>query len=179
MSETVQERKINSTSNLRFRAPRPEDGVAVWRTVCEAGTLEPNTSYFYLIFCTDFSDTCLIALDGDDIAGVLVGYQPPNEPKTAFCWQIGVLPAWRGQGLGKRMLSSWLDLPGNQDVQWVTATVADDNEASEHLFQSFAKSLGVTCSVTPHFTEHHFPPGHSPEPMYRIGPINRDARLRV
>ena len=176
MSEIEHARLNTSRETVTFRKPRTEDGVAVWRAIEQAGTLEVNTAYFYLVFCSDFCDTCLIAEDGENIAGVLIGYHPPNEPDTAFCWQIGILPAWRGQGLGKRMLAAWLELRANQQVKWVSATVADDNAASEHLFRGFAKSLGVACAVTPHFTKDHFPAGHRPEPMFRIGPIRRSAR---
>lgn len=170
---------IEASSAITFRAPRAEDGLAVWRTVQATGTLETNTAYFYLIFCSDFSQTCLIAESGNEVAGVLIGYHPPEQSETAFCWQVGVLPAWQGKGLGKQILRSWLDLPGNQSVKWVTATVADDNAASDQLFRSFARSLDVPCVVSEHFTADHFPAGHRPEPMYRIGPIHRDVRSRV
>ncbi|UOD49219.1 diaminobutyrate acetyltransferase [Orrella daihaiensis] len=179
MSEIKDTPSFVARSSLTFRAPNQRDGVAVWRAVQQAGTLEPNTAYFYLIFCSDFRETCLIAEDDKAIAGVLIGYHPPNDPETAFCWQIGVLPAWRGQGLGKRMLCAWLNLPANREVNWVTATVADDNAASDQLFRSFARSLSATCSVEPHFTADHFPAGHRPEPIYRIGPIPKAARKRV
>lgn len=183
MSETEYARPFlqprTSGSSITFRTPSAEDGAAVWRAVQQAGTLEPNTAYFYLIFCSDFCDTCLIAEDGDDIAGVLIGYHPPTEPDTAFCWQIGVLPPWRGKGLGKHMLAAWLDLPANKHVQWLTATVANDNAASDQLFQGFASSRALACTVKPHFTADHFPAGHSPEPMYRIGPIRSGAHKRT
>lgn len=179
MSETEYARPNTSEGSMTFRIPSPDDGLAVWQAVQRAGTLELNTAYFYLIFCSDFRDTCLIAQDGNDIAGVLIGYHPPNQPDTAFCWQIGVMKPWRGQRLGSRMLSAWLELPANRHVQWVTATVADDNLASDKLFQGFAASHAVPCTVSPRFTEDHFPAGHRPEPIYRIGPIRRGARKRT
>lgn len=176
MSEIQYLGKARPTSSITFRMPRAEDGAAVWRAVQKAGTLEVNTSYFYLIFCSDFRETCLIAEDGTDIAGILIGLHPPKSPDTAFCWQIGVLPAWQGQGLATRMLSAWLDLPANRDIRWVTATVADDNIASARLFEGFARSRAVSCTVSPHFTESHFPAGHRPEPLYRIGPISSSTQ---
>ena len=179
MSETEYEHSVAGQTFITFRTPRVQDGVAVWRAVEQAGMLEQNTAYFYLIFCSDFADTCLIAQDGEEIAGFVIGYQPPNEPNTAFVWQVGVLSAWRGQGLGKRLLGAWLELPVNQQVQWVTATVADDNAASDQLFRALAKSLQATCVVTPHFKQGHFPAGHRPESIYRIGPISRDALERI
>lgn len=179
MSETEYARIVTSRSSIVFRRPCTQDGVAVWHAVERAGTLEQNTAYFYLIFCSDFANTCLIAEEDGEVAGFVIGYQPPTEPRTAFVWQIGVLPQWRGQGLGKRMLHAWLALPANQGVQWVTATVSDDNAASDQLFRGFASSLEVACDVSPHFTQGHFPAGHRPELIYRIGPIIRGALERL
>ena len=172
MSEIKNTSKPDVLTDITYRPATASDGVAVWRAVQQAGTLEVNTAYFYLIFCSDFSDTCLIAEHDGEIAGVLIGYHPPREPDTAFCWQIGIVPSWQGKGLGRRMLSAWLALPANQGVQWLTATVADDNPASDRLFQSFARDLNVTCSIQPHFTQALLQPGHRPEPLYRIGPIH-------
>ena len=175
MRETEHTNTVKIDSTFSFRTATMQDGVAVWKAVQAAGTLELNTAYFYLIFCSDFGQTCLIAQQNHQIAGVLVGYRPPKHPDTAFCWQIGVLPAWRGQGLARRMLEAWLALPANQDARWLTATVAASNEASKRLFRGYADSNGLTCTVTPHFTEDLLPAGHEPEPLYRIGPI--EARL--
>jgi L-2,4-diaminobutyric acid acetyltransferase len=113
----------------------------------------------------------LVAEQDNQVVGVLIGYRGVKEPETAFCWQIGVLPAWRGQGLARRMLDAWLDLPAICDARWLTATVADDNEASKRLFLGFAQSNGLPCEVSPYFTEDLLPAGHQPEPLYRIGPI--------
>jgi L-2,4-diaminobutyric acid acetyltransferase len=172
MSETTHISKNDVLTDITFRQPNPTDGLAVWQAVQQAGTLEVNSAYFYLIFCTDFADTCLVAEYNGEVIGVVVGYHPPADPQTAFCWQIGMVPHWQGRGLGKRLLSAWLALPGNRDVNWVTATVAEDNAASDSLFRGLARDLGVACEVTPHFTESLLQPGHRPEPLYRIGPIH-------
>lgn len=173
MSKSHQTDLNESTSVTTFRRAVPEDGLAVWRLVDQAGTLELNTAYFYILFCTDFADTCLVAHQRGRLVGAIIGYRPPNESDTLFCWQICVHPDCRGQGLGKRMLKAWLSLPCNRSVQWVSATVADDNLPSDRLFRRFAKELGVQCQTTPHFTEDLLPAGHRPEPLYRIGPIAR------
>lgn len=175
MRETEDTYTVKTDSTISFRTATMQDGVAVWRAVQEAGTLELNTAYFYLIFCSDFGQTCLVAEQDGHIAGVLVGYRLPQDPETLFCWQIGVLSPWRGQGLARRMLQAWLALPANCDARWLTATVADSNEASKRLFRGYATSNGLACEVTPHFTEDLLPAGHEPEPLYRIGPLG--ARL--
>ena len=159
------------TDEIRFRSAVPQDGARLWQLVRDAGTLELNSAYFYLIFATDFGETCLVAERDGALVGAVIGYRPPREPDTAFVWQVGVAPALRGQGLGKTLLRQWLKLPALQDARWLTATISDDNEASRRLFESAARELGVGCEVVPHFTADLFPANHPAEPMYRIGPL--------
>jgi len=162
---------------ISFRVARPTDGAALWRVVKATGTLEVNSPYFYVLFATDFGDTCLLAEHDGEVVGAVVGYRPPREPETAFVWQIGVLPAYRGCGLGIRMLNAWLELPANRRCTWLTATVAEDNPASQALFRRIARDRHARCEVAPHFTADLFPVPHSPEPIYRVGPLSRAAAV--
>jgi len=179
MNETVLESRMNVRHELQYRCAKPEDGLGVWKLVQSSGTLEANTAYFYLIFCSDFSDTCLIAEYEGNPVGVIIGYHPPRQADTAFCWQIGVHPDWRGQGIALALLEQWLQLPTNQELRWLTATVATDNPASDRLFRSFARRMQVACDVTEHFTSELLQSGHAPEPLYRIGPFDHESRRRV
>lgn len=170
---------LHSSPPLVFRSACPADGTALWRLAQAAGTLEVNSQYFYLLLATDFGDTCLVAEHDGQPAGMVMGYQPPREPGTAFVWQVGVLPRYQGQGVGLRLLQAWLDLPANAHCQWVTATVADDNSASQALFKKLARTLHTDCTVQPHFTAELFAHEHPAEPLYRIGPLLRAAPARA
>lgn len=163
------------TSTLCYRSAIPQDGQALWELVRDAGTLELNSAYFYLVFATDFGNTCLVAEQDGEMVGAVIGYRPPREPESAFVWQIGVSPAMRGRGLGKALLRQWLQLPAVRDARWLTATISADNEASRRLFESVARDLGTGCDVQPHFTADLFPAGHPAEPLYRIGPLAESA----
>lgn len=154
-----------------FRAARSGDGKALWEMVRDAGTLEPNTAYFYLIFAEHFGDTCLIAEQDGKVLGGIIGYRWPREPESVFVWQIGVTAEARGRGLAKRMLAALLELPGCRDVKWLTATVALDNEPSQRLFRAFARDAGVECRETDFFTPDMFPGQHEAEQLFRIGPL--------
>lgn len=153
------------------RSVRPADGAPLWRLAQSTGTLEPNSPYCYLLLATDFGDTCLIAEHEGQPVGMVVGYHPPREPATAFVWQVGVLPEHQGKGIGLRLLQSWLALPTNADCQWITATVDEDNAASQALFRRLAQSLRTGCTVRPHFTTDLFALDHPAEPLWRIGPL--------
>lgn len=168
------------SASFRFRSARPTDGAALWQLVRATGTLETNSPYFYVLFATDFGATCLLAEAPDgDVAGAVIGYHPPTQPETAFVWQVGVHPRHQGRGLGLALLQHWLALPANARCRWVTATVADDNAASQALFRRLARVHGAGCEVRPHFTPDLFPVEHPAEPLFRIGPIERGTPVPV
>lgn len=165
---------LSHSPSLVFRAARPADGAALWRVVRSTGTLELNSPYFYLLWATEFGHTSLVAEQDGQTVGLVVGFHPPGQPDSAFVWQVGVLPSHRGQGLGLRMLQAWKALPANAHCRWVTATVADDNLASQALFQSLARVSGTGCESQPHFTADQFPVDHPAEPLLRVGPFSRE-----
>jgi L-2,4-diaminobutyric acid acetyltransferase len=125
-----------------------------------------------LIFCDEFQDSCLVAEHDGQVVGAVLGFRRPKSTNILFCWQVGVLPAWRGKGLAKLMLKAWISLPSNRSITQVQATVAQDNAASDRLFRALARDFGASCEVKPHFTADLLPPGHSPEPLYQIEPID-------
>lgn len=134
--------------------------------------LEPNTCYAYLLLCTHFAPSCLLAEDADGPLGYIAGYRIPERPDTLFVWQIGVHARGRGQGLGKRMLHALLAQPANADARFLETTVAPDNEPSQRLFRSFAKALGAACEESDFFEPSHFGgASHEAERLFRIGPF--------
>lgn len=173
MIESETQTSSTSVNKIHFRTPSIEDGPVVWQLVQAAGTLEVNTAYFYLIFCEEFQNSCLLAEQDGQVVGVVLGFRRPKSIETLFCWQIGVLPSARGQGLAKQMLKAWIRLAGNESVSRVQASVAKDNVASDRLFRAFARDLGAQCNITPWLTSPLLPSGHSDEPLYDISPIGR------
>jgi L-2,4-diaminobutyric acid acetyltransferase len=165
---------IKNDFNLKdvsFRAAQPKDGLALWQLVRDTGVLDLNSPYFYVLMATDFGQTCLVVEHDQQLVGAIIGHHPPKEKNTTFCWQIAVHPTFQGQQLGLHMLDRWLALPANRSCQWVTATVATDNEPSHKLFTRFAANNNAPCEWAPHFEANQFPDGHAAEPMVRIGPI--------
>lgn len=172
-------RTPSTFSSLHFRSARPADGASLWRLVQATGALEPNTPYAYLLLASDFGSTCLVAEQDGQLVGAVIGYHPPEQAHTAFVWQVGLLPALHGQGLGLELLQRWIELPANRDCEWVTATVDGANTASQALFKRFAAQHGAPCEIRPHFTADLFPVEHPAEPLYRIGPLQRSVTAAV
>lgn len=171
-------RRPETIPPLEFRSARHGDGADLWRLVQRVGTLELNSAYFYMLFASDFGDTCLVAEHGGRPVGTVIGYRPPRDPYSAFVWQIGIAPELRGHRLGARLLQAWLDLPANRDARWLTATVASDNLPSQKLFRGFARLTGVSCDESDHFPAEQFPHEHPAERLFRIGPLSERSAVR-
>ncbi|MBS3941543.1 MAG: diaminobutyrate acetyltransferase [Actinobacteria bacterium] len=162
---------------MTFRAPAASDAAGLWRLARDSGSLDLNSPYAYLMWCTDFADSAVVAADGDEIAGFVVGHRPPTGPDAAFVWQVAVARSQQGSGLGRRLLLAFLDRPGNRDAHWLTATVTPSNAASLALFRGTAAHLGVACEERERFPVAVFPAeagDHEPEVALRIGPLPAD-----
>lgn len=146
----------------------------MWRLVVDMGALDLNSPYAYLLVCTHFAPTSVVAVDRDTgkLAGFVASYRVPDDPDVLFVWQVGVSPTHRKRGIGLKLLRALLDQPGNAGVRHLHATVTPSNAASDRLFRSLAASVDAPCATVEQFPAELFPnPGHEPEVLYQIGPF--------
>lgn len=165
-----------SISGVMVRAPQVADAAAIWKLLPAIGNLERNSAYAYLLLCSHFAGTSLVAERDGAIAGFVLAYRPPNDPSSLFVWQVGVAPAARGGGLGTLMLDGVLARPACEGVTHLTATVSPDNLASLALFRGYARRRGVACEIGPGFPAPLFPAPHPDEDLLRIGPLVQKGR---
>ena len=162
-----------SGTAFEFRHPQVEDGLRIWRLIREAGTLDLNSTYAYLVLCRDFADTCLLAERNGRLDGFVTGYLPPKHPHTLFIWQIGVAPTARGKGLASQLLEQLLQSDSCEQVNSLITNVTPSNKASRALFARLARSLDTELTEDNGFGEALFPePGHEPERLLHIGPFS-------
>lgn len=158
---------------VEFRRPLIRDGQVIWQLVRDSGVLDPNSAYCYLLLCRDFAKTCAVAQAGGKVVGFVTGYLPPGRDDILFVWQVGVSPAFRGQGLAGRMILDILGRDSCRDVRWIETTVSPSNQASRALFASLARRLDAELTESPCFDTADFPEGgHEAEPLLRIGPFD-------
>jgi L-2,4-diaminobutyric acid acetyltransferase len=157
------------TDAFLLRAPRPSDGAAMWALVREAGTLDENSAYLYVLLADRFGDTCAVAERDGRLVAVLTGFRPPRDPSTYFVWQIGVHHDARGRGLASRLIDEVL--ARHPDVRFVEATVSPSNAASRALFAGLARRRGAALETLSGYGAALFPPPHEREPLLRIGPF--------
>jgi L-2,4-diaminobutyric acid acetyltransferase len=168
----MQEASNSRSEGFRLRHPMVRDGSALWRLVGDAGTLDLNSAYAYLMVCRDFADTCIVAEDAGRLAGFVIGYRPPPRPDTVFVWQIGVAPDARGLGLGGRILDALLEADACAGVRFLDTNVTPSNAASRAMFHALARRLDAGVEELEGFESTLFPdPSHEPERLLRIGPF--------
>lgn len=134
--------------------------------------LDVNSLYCYLLLCSHFASTSVVAELQGEAVGFTTGYRLPDRPEVLFVWQIGVDQSARGKGLAASMLESLLDRDGCAEVRFIEATVTPANAASKALFHSLARRFGTACVETPCFSEEVFgAEAHEVENLLRIGPF--------
>lgn len=168
--------RVDGALHAAFDVPRARDAAPLWRLVEEVGTLERNTAYLYLLLCTHFAESCVLARSpSGELEGFLLGYRVPDRPGTYFVWQVGVHPRARGRGLATQMLDH---VAARLRVSHVEATVGEGNDASDRLFRAFARAHAADLKVGAGFPAHLFPTPHEAERLYRIGPLRAEGDLR-
>lgn len=134
--------------------------------------LDVNSTYAYLLLCTHFSDTSVIAERDGKILGFVSAYLKPSDPSVVFVWQVAVDSSSRGLGIGQRMLSELRARPACRQVSYLETTISPSNEQSKRMFHSFAKHVSARCEWGPLFGGEHFGhEQHEEEHLLRIGPF--------
>jgi len=158
---------------VRLREPDATDAASVLGLVSACAPLDVNSLYCYLILCTHFRETCILAERDGEVLGFVSGYREPSRPDVLFCWQVAVAAKMRKSGLASAMLKSILSGPASRGVRSVEATVTGSNHASMRLFRRLAGDLDAPCHVEVLFSERHFAPWkHDAELLVRIGPFD-------
>ncbi len=167
-------KEATSKPPVHFRNPTVGDGSAVWNLIKDAGTLELNTAYAYLLLCSDFADTSIVAERNGGLLGFVGGYLIPSRPDTVFVWQVGVSADARGEGVASRLLDHLVLSDGCRDVRYLETTVTPSNKPSRALFGSLARRGESSLEESEGFPESVFPEGgHEAERRLRIGPIDK------
>ena len=156
---------------LAFEQPTLRDGASVWGLIRDAGGLDLNSCYAYLLLCERFAATCMLARDRDGLAGAVLGLCPPGHVDSLFVWQVAVAPRARRTGLALAMLRALITSPGCRGVRYLEAHVGPDNAASEALFRAFARDVDAPVHVGDGYATSDFATPHAAERLFRIGPF--------
>lgn len=117
------------------------DFAKVHHLIRAIGTLDVHTIYTYWIMWSMSPDLMLVAEVDDQLVGLVFGFGPYTEDKTAFICQVGVIPEHRRIGLGLTLLRRFHDEAVLLGFRRYMFTIARSNALSHLLFSSFARSL--------------------------------------
>lgn len=165
---------------LHIRWPVASDARQVWAVVRDGGVLDLNSPYAYLLLCTDFADTSLVAEDRGRVVGFVAAYRPPPRPDVIFVWQVAVADAAQRRGLGHALLDELVTRLTPRGVRFLEATVTPSNRPSWALFRGLATKHGVRCQEEVRFPVDLFPTAeHEEEVRVRLGPFaHHDEKRR-
>ena len=181
--------EMKEHDTIALQRPQGGDGAAVWALIRDAGGLDVNSAYCYMLLCDHFRDTCVIARKGTRAVGFVSAYEKPRERsgadgstrgRTLFVWQIAVASDERGNGVGGRLLQTLVERCSDQfkdEAGWyVEATVGPSNEASRALFHRLARSCGVALVESDGYRSDSFPEGleHDDERLLTLGPFSHN-----
>jgi L-2,4-diaminobutyric acid acetyltransferase len=169
---------IRGPSERKIEQPSLKDGRAIWRIARDSRKLDLNSSYAYLMWCHDFADTSLVARDGDDVVGFVIGYRRPAAPDTVVVWQIAVDSSQRGRGTAGALLDALVRTLADAGVRHIETTVTPDNAPSNALFASLARRWDTAIVEAGSFDAGDFPDDHEAEVRFRIGPFVNVPGLR-
>ncbi|WP_018922710.1 diaminobutyrate acetyltransferase [Salsuginibacillus kocurii] len=170
---------LAATTTVTFRHPELEDGKEVWELIREIDVLDLNSSYYYLILCEYFGNTCMVAEVDKEIVGFVSGFRHPEDQQTLFVWQVAVAASQRGEGLAFSLIDKLLESEECEDVTTIQTTISPSNKASHALFEKVARHVGANMEKTVRFLPRMFPgTDHETEQTYEIKPITRKNENR-
>ncbi|SEU41328.1 GNAT family N-acetyltransferase [Nonomuraea wenchangensis] len=134
------------TPALRPATPGDYDAIAA---VVDTWWGRPILPSLPRLFLDHFHRTSLIASTGaGELAGFLVGFPSPSAEDEAYIHFVGVSPAARGTGLGRRLYEAFFGIARGHGRQVVKAITSPVNEGSI----AFHRRMGFTV--------------HGPHPAY-------------
>lgn len=159
--------------HISTRPLTKSDGVHIWRIARDAGALDLNSLYSYLLMCHHFGETSIAAVSDSEVIGFITGYITPASRETLFIWQVAVNHGFRGKGVARKMLLDLVERHLHRGITRVEATIEPSNNKSLGLFTAVARHLNAPWEYTSDlFGKSDFGPvAHEPERLFRIGPI--------
>ena len=94
------------------------------------------------LFLDHFHDTSLVAEQGGELVGFLVGFMSPSKPDSAYIHFVGVNPRSRGNGLARHLYETFFARAGIEGRRVVRAVTAAHNSASI----AFHTAMGFTVT---------------------------------
>ncbi|MFM9376389.1 diaminobutyrate acetyltransferase [Gordonia sp. VNK21] len=151
---------------IQYRRPTVADGIRMWEIARDSQVLDVNSSYAYVLWAHDFTETSIVACADGRPVGFVTGYRKPRRPDVLMVWQVAVDADQRGRGIAAQMLIDLFRHCAGAGVTSLETTISPDNVGSQRTFASAAETLGLGFRSEPLFAVDDFPDAHQPEDLY-------------
>lgn len=108
------------------------------KSLQERNGREPSLPHLERFLAQD-TNYLILAADGDSPVGFLTAYRVPDyfsDGMMVYLFEIEVLPAYRRQGIAKRMVQRLIDLCVADGVEDIWVGTENDNVAAKRLYAS-------------------------------------------
>ena len=129
-------------TNWTLRNAGTEDVSLVRQFVDNCKPLTVHTAVTYAVLFRLFPELCFIAENEDQIVGFASAIRGTSESDAVYCWQIGVLPEFRGTGLARELVEARLAAGKTMGCKLGQVGIEPGNDISLKLWQKVAKAQG-------------------------------------
>ena len=152
---------LRSKSNqVQFSNAELRHSKQIQKLVSLTDRLQANGSYFYAIFCTEFSETSFVALRGTEVIAFVIGFMLPKRPDTYFLWQTAVKPRHGVPNLALDLIHFGVNKRIESGAVAVSASVDDENVAINQLLSALARRMDGRISTKEMFSAEEMSFGH-------------------
>jgi ribosomal protein S18 acetylase RimI-like enzyme len=127
------------SENLRLRTADPGDYDRIVAVVDDWWG-RPIRSILPRLFLDHFHLTSMVAEEGGELAGFLIGFLSPSAPDAAYIHFVGVDPRLRGSGLGRLLYQRFFELVRAGHRTRIRAITSPQNHGSI----AFHTAMGFT-----------------------------------
>lgn len=105
----------------RYDGARENEYVASMRQLISKDLSEPYSIYVYRYFLYQWGDLCFLAMNGDEMVGVVVSKLEPHHggPLRGYIAMLAVREEFRGQGIATRLVRMAIDAMIERDADEV------------------------------------------------------------
>jgi ribosomal protein S18 acetylase RimI-like enzyme len=111
----------------------------------------PSREQAHPVFFYELGEHALIADEGGEVIGFLLGFIAPTEPKVAYVHLVGIHPDHRRKGVGKQLYQVFTDRARAAGAARVKAITNVGHESSI----AFHRALGFGATEEPHYAGPH------------------------
>jgi L-2,4-diaminobutyric acid acetyltransferase len=124
-----------------IRNIQPEDLSKIRPLIKKCKPLGFHTLYTYWVLNYHFNDLFLISEEDSGINGIISGLLSGTKTKTAFIWQIGVDPDFRGRGISQMLIREFCKKALQLGAETIQLSIDPQNTASLNAFKKYAGSI--------------------------------------